>query len=185
MSRRGSGWLLVASVLAFACGPQRGGGGGDDDDDDDASADERPTFACCIDGDGYACPDQEALDRCGGFDVGACLEDCAFDDPACSDGCFDGLNDSEPDPGACTPDAGGCRVGGNDDDECIEETYPGCENSGDCCGTAVCNEYGYCEAIDACSGVAIGCDLDLDCCDGLVCTPRDDGFAGGSCSYAE
>jgi hypothetical protein len=32
-----------------------------------------------------------------------------------------------------------------------------------------------------CGGTAIPCDLDLDCCEGLVCGPRQDGQPGGSC----
>ncbi|MBL9022297.1 MAG: hypothetical protein JNL21_08850 [Myxococcales bacterium] len=32
-----------------------------------------------------------------------------------------------------------------------------------------------------CGGTAIPCDQDLDCCEGLVCGPRQDGQPGGSC----
>jgi hypothetical protein len=32
-----------------------------------------------------------------------------------------------------------------------------------------------------CSGTGIPCDLNQDCCEGLVCAPRDDGQPGGSC----
>lgn len=33
----------------------------------------------------------------------------------------------------------------------------------------------------SCGGTGIPCDLDLDCCEGLVCGPRQDGQPGGSC----
>lgn len=199
--------LIILGTAAFAaCDGESGGGAGDPgatsgdasgdgegaddggqaDGDDDGGDDGggAPQFGCCLNGEGYSCPDQAAAETCAGQGVEACLDACPMQDPTCPEDCF---ASAQPDPSGCEPDPAGCSAdddGSDDDgggDQCIEESYPGCEDSGDCCSFLVCNDAGYCESMDECAGTAIPCDLDLDCCDGLTCQPRNDGQPGGSC----
>jgi hypothetical protein len=57
--------------------------------------------ACCVNGAFHSCPDQSAFDQCVGFDVDVCITACSPGDFECVDGCFQMLETTEPDPGAC------------------------------------------------------------------------------------
>jgi hypothetical protein len=119
--------LFGLGVLSLNCVVEDKDGGGDDDDDgagasgaggsgsgnngsgasgnNGSGAGMPGTFECCLNGVGFACPSDAALDQCIGFDIDGCLAGCSFDDFECQDACFAQLDMSTPDPSACTQDA--------------------------------------------------------------------------------
>lgn len=62
----------------------------------------KPTgsYGCCLNGKCYDCPDKAALDKCAGFDLGACINAC--DDYACMSVCSAKSRTATKDPSACT-----------------------------------------------------------------------------------
>ncbi|MFO0555613.1 MAG: hypothetical protein U0271_44960 [Polyangiaceae bacterium] len=119
------------------------------------------SFSCCINGKGYACPDEAALDKCGGFDIDGCMNACQQDDFDCQDACFAEWSASTPDPSQCNADSS----------VTCESTGPGTSPTG-CSGTptgascdvdADCGTYNCFE--NTCYENAPGnpCDVDADC----------------------
>ena len=161
---------LAACAVVPACSGSRGSASGDDDDDGAPPDREAnvPTFSCCLNGQGYACPDEQTMDRCatGDFDLPGCLDACGPDDMDCPNGCFDRLDSATPDPSDCTPDQRACNADRSDD--CSSE-HEACETSGDCCGALTCGDNGYCAPLGDCVGEFGQCDSDLDCCSGFTC----------------
>jgi hypothetical protein len=143
---------------------------------DDSSSES--SFTCCINGVRHVCPDKDAFDTCAGFDMDACMSSCNGD-PACADGCFDQLAQSEPDPSACVEDGdcgddeggtssgssggeGGTDASTGSGSDCVDESAF-CESDYDCCSTVCTN--GFCqEAEGTCLGDGGFCDTGLDCC---------------------
>jgi secreted trypsin-like serine protease len=79
--------------------PQDGGGGGTTPP---PSGDGGTTsYSCCVDGTCYSCPTKAALDKCVGFDLGACLNACGSNF-ACFAECQAKANASPKDPSGCT-----------------------------------------------------------------------------------
>lgn len=147
------GWMLHLAGAAFvaALGVGCGASSGDDDDDDGAggstgaSSNNNSDFSCCLNGDGYICPDKAAFDKCAGFDFGACASACAPSDGACHTMCGKQAADATHDPSDCDPhpNAAACSDDG--------PTGSGTTGSG------------------SCTPNAIGCDSTFECCDGLTC----------------
>jgi hypothetical protein len=109
------------------------------------------SYTCCLNGTGYDCPDDAALDQCIGFDMDGCMSACGFDDVACQDACFDQFESSTPDPSACTQSAAiDCNAGA---------TSGGATSGGSTSGGSTSGEPG-------CSDELSGCDYDSDCCTG-------------------
>lgn len=186
---------LAALALGTGCTSEGDGGGsgggsggassdGEDRSDGDRDGDgdsEEIEFACCINGEGYSCPNQKALDRCGGgptTDMGACMDACAPGDFDCQDDCLGGLDLADPDPSDCEPAPAACKPQGGGG-ECAADSEQ-CEVSIDCCGAGRCVD-GYCEGAE-CVAEFGTCGSDLDCCGtDMVCyAPSGDG--DGYCS---
>ncbi len=162
-------WMLAlacsAFVAALGIGCGESSGDGDDDDDDDgegastgASSNNSGDFSCCLNGDGYSCPNKAAFDKCAGFDFAACASACAPSDGPCHAMCGEQAANATHDPSDCDPDpkAAAC----NDDDP----TGSGSTGSG------------------SCTPNAIGCDSSFECCDGLTCkTDPNSGTNGTFC----
>lgn len=141
------------------------------------------TFECCINDVGYACPSNDALNQCIGFDIDGCMAGCAFDDFACMDDCFYQWENSVPDPSACQQAAVDCSGGGGSGGICVGDwDGTNCEVDSDCssynCVDDQCyaNEPGNpCEVDSDCStyncyqGCCYGndagepCEVDSDC----------------------
>lgn len=150
------------------------------------------TFECCLNGTGYLCPSQSALDRCAGFDQN--LKPIGSPDPsacnatgkACGPA---GVQPSDPGPGdACgsIQPTGSCYV----DSDCGSGfhcasggCYPNtvgsaCYVDSDCGASAHCTS-GCCQV----DGSGSGCYVDSDCgpnghCTGGQCYL---GFSGDPC----
>lgn len=145
------------------------------------------SFECCINGAGYACPSNDALNQCIGFDIDGCMAACAFDDFACMDDCFYQWETSTPDPSACQPAPVDCNGGGGNPSGggglCVGDwdgTY--CDVDSDCSTYNCVNDQCYgnepgnpCEVDSDCStyncfqgccygnGAGEPCDVDSDC----------------------
>lgn len=179
---RGSMFCLVALLLPLgACAPSEpapgtdagpspgadGGGGGGG------------RFECCINDVGYRCPSEAAVNQCaGGFDP-RCFERCTT--PDCFDACIRMMEETMPDPSACTEDRsvtcepiGGVCIRGNAcdlDSDCSSDNCSGgycydndvgcpCDLDSDC--TSDNCSGGECRG----NGVGSACDLDSDCTSG-------------------
>ncbi len=144
--------LALGAVAFVACGDSTGDGSSSDDGSSEStSSSTSSSFECCLNGAGYTCPNQAAFDKCGGS--GADVNEC--------------LANCQGAPG-CAEDCQALDTGGPDPSDCDADDSVDCSSSDDDDG-------------GDCSGTAIPCDLDLDCCEGLTCEPRDDGQPGGSC----
>ena len=135
------GSVLFLTALGVGCGDSSG----DDDDDDGAGAgnnnNNNSEFSCCINGDGYDCPNKAAFDKCAGFDFAACDAACAPSDGACHADCANQASNASHDPSDCDPDA----------------NAPACNNNTTTTGSG------------SCTPNAIGCDSSFECCEGLTC----------------
>ncbi|NUO50598.1 MAG: hypothetical protein HOV80_17225 [Polyangiaceae bacterium] len=127
------------AVLGMACGDSSG----DDDDDDDGAGAGSNTgeFSCCLNGDGYTCPNKAAFDKCSGFDFAECDSACAPSDGACHMMCADQAANATHDPSDCDPDP----------------------------NAAACNSNTTTTGSGSCTPNAIGCDSSFECCEGLTC----------------
>jgi hypothetical protein len=132
----------LGMTLAIGCGDSSG----DDDDDDGEGAgnstgsSSNSEFSCCINGEGYDCPNKAAFDKCAGFDFAACDAACAPADGACHMMCAEQAANATHDPSDCDPDA----------------NAPACNNNGT-------------TGSGSCTPNAIGCDSSFECCEGLTC----------------
>ncbi len=158
LERRWSRWGFfgMCLVAVAACTVQTSG---DEDDDGSGAGSEADD-----DGDGKS-PAGNSEFTCCINDVGYdCADQAAFDQcigfdiHACNEACAFGDSACHDDCfdqwSASEPDPDACEA--DPDVDCSTQS-----------GT--------------CGGTAIPCDLDLDCCEGLVCGPRNDGQPGGSC----
>lgn len=146
--------LLGSAAFVAALGMGCGESSGDDDDDDDDGAgastgasnnNNNSEFSCCLNGDGYSCPDKTAFDKCAGFDFAACDSACAPSDGPCHAMCGEQAANSTHDPSDCDPDPNAPACGGSG------TTGSGTTGSG------------------SCTPNAIGCDSSFECCEGLTC----------------
>jgi hypothetical protein len=174
MTRRKISLGVAILLAAWACNDAQNsrGRGGDDENDDGpsgsgasgagapSSTGSGGTFSCCINGVGYACPNEAALDQCAGFDIDGCMAACSPEDFECIDACFAQWETSTPDPSACTEDAS----------VTCESTSSG--PGGGCVGQwdgAMCDVDGDCPSLNCfdsrCYANDPGnpCDVDADC----------------------
>jgi hypothetical protein len=134
--------------LTFGCGDSDEGSGGS------SSTGSSGEFSCCLNGDGYSCPDKEAFDQCSGFDYAACDSACGPTDGACHQGCAEQAANATHDPSGCDPDP----------------------------NAAACDISGSSSSGGSCTPSAIGCDSSAECCEGLSCvTDPDSGTNGTFC----
>jgi hypothetical protein len=149
--------LLGGAAFVGALGVGCGASSGDDDDDDDgaggstgASNDKKSDFSCCLNGDGYICPDKAAFDKCAGFDWAACASACGPSDGACHTMCGKQAADATHDPSDCDPHPNAAA--------CSEDGPTGAGPTGS--GTT---------GSGSCTPNAIGCSSSFECCEGLTC----------------
>ncbi|MBL9024220.1 MAG: hypothetical protein JNL21_18650 [Myxococcales bacterium] len=123
-------------VLGFACGDSSS----DDDDGGGASTGSGSSeFSCCINGDGYDCPNKAAFDKCAGFDFAACDSACGVSDAACHQDCAMQAANATHDPSDCDPDpnASACNSGTTGSGSCTPNAI-GCDTSAECCDGLTC-----------------------------------------------
>ena len=98
--------------------------------------------------------------------------------------CLNSVGYSCPDAAALDRCSGGdvneCMAGCQGDPQCSQACLDGAEDP-DPSGCDRNDAIDCSSDPDDCAGTAIPCDLDLDCCEGLTCQPRQDGQEGGSC----
>lgn len=128
------GVLMNGLLLLGACGTE------DTDGSGGSTGAGSGEFSCCLNGEGYDCPNQAAFDKCAGFDLIACNEGCAMNDPMCLQDCAMQAANATHDPSDCDPDPNASA----------------CNNSGT-------------GGSGSCTPEAIGCDSSAECCDGLSC----------------
>ena len=154
--------LISSGCTVIESGDGDGEGGASSGSKSSGSS-SNTSFTCCINGEGYACPNKAAFDQCGGgFDIDACMQACPEGDFACQDACFEQWTSGTPDPSACAADAS------------ID-----CSSSGPTSGPSTGSG-------PACtkSDVGAGCDYDDDCCsDNCYQGTCNDNTVGSGCDY--
>jgi hypothetical protein len=131
--------LACALVSLVGCGDSSSG----EDGAGGSTGSSSSQFSCCINGEGYDCPNKAAFDKCAGFDVGACDAACGLMDAACHQGCGEQAAAATHDPSDCDPDASAPACGSNN----------GSGGSGS----------------GSCTPSAASCASSSECCDGLTC----------------
>jgi hypothetical protein len=96
-------------------------------------------YSCCLNGEGYDCPDKVSFDKCAGFDFAACDSACGLNDAACHQDCADQAANATHDPSDCDPDpnASACNMSSTSSGSCTPEAI-GCESSAECCDGLSC-----------------------------------------------
>jgi hypothetical protein len=129
--------------------------------------------ACTAESGGGSDPGAEGHESLGNAEFTCCINDVGYTCP--DEDAFDqcmGFDIQECTSGCAFGDSA-CNDACFDQWAASEPNPEGCEED----PNADCSS----DSGGTCGGTAIPCDLDLDCCEGLVCGPRQDGQPGGSC----
>jgi hypothetical protein len=129
------GCVALVVTLGMGCGDSSADGEGGS-----GAGSNEPEYSCCVEDVDYACPDKAASDKCWGFGVFGCLDDCPPKDGNCAVVCWAQVFTAPHDTSDCQPDpnASACVHNKDSNMSSCTPTLVKCESSSECCEGLTC-----------------------------------------------